>query len=103
MTSWQKCEKISSEIANLMVLNHPEKYTTNMRKEKRKNKIFIDYFRNKLGSTSVCPYSLRLKKKATISCPIFWTELDKIKPDGITIKNFKKRLKKKDPWANFFE
>jgi bifunctional non-homologous end joining protein LigD len=103
MTSWQKCEKISSDIANLMVLNHPEKYTTNMRKEKRKNKIFIDYFRNKLGSTSVCPYSLRLKKKATISCPIFWTELDKIKPDGITIKNFKKRLKKKDPWANFFE
>lgn len=103
MTSWQKCEKISSDIAELMVLNHPDKYTTNMRKEKRKNKIFIDYFRNKLGSTSVCPYSLRLKKKATISCPIFWKELDTIKPDSITIKNIKERLKKKDPWFDFFE
>jgi bifunctional non-homologous end joining protein LigD len=103
LTSWQKGEKISSDIANLMVVNHPDKYTTNMRKEKRKNKIFIDYFRNKQGSTSVCPYSLRLKKKATISCPIFWSELDKIKPDSITIKNVKERLKKKDPWADFFK
>ena len=84
------------------VLNWPEKYTTNMRKEKRKNKIFIDYFRNKEGATSVAPYSLRLKKKAAVSCPIFWKELDKIKPDDITIKNIKERLKKKNPWQNFF-
>lgn len=102
LDSWNKCEKIAKEIADIMVLKWPEKYTTNMRKENRKNKTFIDYFRNKEGATSVAPYSLRLKKNATISCPISWKELDTIKPDDITIKNIKDRLKKKDPWQGFF-
>lgn len=101
-SSWKKCEKIAEDISELMILKHPDKYTTNMRKEKRENKIFIDYFRNKEGATSVCPYSLRLKKNAAISCPINWNELDKIKPNGITIKNIKERLKRKDPWEHFF-
>ena len=52
-----------------------------------KNKIFIDYFRNKKGATSVCPYSLRLSDRPSISCPIKWSELYKIKPDDITIFN----------------
>lgn len=103
MSSWAKCEKIAKDIADLMVKTYPEKYTTNMRKENRKKKIFIDYFRNKFGATSVAPYSLRLKDKASISCPIYWKELDFISPDGITIKNIKTRLKKKDPWADFFK
>lgn len=102
LSSWQKCEELASNIALLMEHSWPNKYTTNIRKEKRKGKIFIDYFRNKKGSTSVCPYSIRLNKKASISCPIFWNELDTIKPNGITIKNIKTRLKKKNPWANFF-
>lgn len=102
-SSWQKTEKIAANIAELMTENWPDKYTTNIRKEKRTGKIFIDYYRNKMGSTSVCPYSLRLKKNATISCPIYWKELDAIKPDSITIKNINKRLKKKDPWSTFFD
>ena len=102
LSSWKQCEKIAQNIAKLMEETWPKKYTTNIRKENRKNKIFIDYFRNKFGATSVCPYSVRLKKNAPISCPIFWNELDKIKPDSITIKNIKTRLRKKDPWASFF-
>ncbi len=102
-SSWKKCEKIAHDIATLLAETYPKKYTTNIRKEKRKGKIFIDYFRNKLGATSVCPYSLRLKKNAPVSCPIYWNELDTIKPNDITIKNIKARLKKKDPWANFFK
>ncbi len=101
-TSWDKTEKIASDISELMVSNNPSKYTTNMRKEKREGKIFIDYFRNKKGATSVCPYSIRLKDNAPVSCPISWKELDLIKPQSITIKNVQERLKKKDAWANFF-
>lgn len=100
-TSWAKTEKIAKNIAELMVLKWPNKYTINMRKEKRKNKIFIDYFRNKKGATSVCPYSLRLKDNASISVPISFKELDSIKPNEITIKNIDKRLRKADPWKGF--
>lgn len=34
--------------------------------------------------------------------PIAWNELDKIKPNEITIYKAIKRLKKKDPWKEFF-
>lgn len=101
--SWKKLEEISAGISKILVESYPERYTTNMRKEKRKNKIFIDYFRNKKGATSVCPYSLRLKDKPAVSCPISWKELDTVKPDEITIKNIDARLKKKDPWSGFFK
>lgn len=103
MNSWKKCERIASDVANILVINNPSKYTINIRKEKRKGKIFIDYFRNKKGATSVCPYSLRLKDKPSVSCPIFWSELDKIKPDDITINNIEERLKMRNPWYDFFD
>ncbi len=101
--SWIKTENIAKNISELMIQSHPDKYTINMRMNKRENKIFIDYFRNKKGATSVCPYSIRLKEPGTVSCPIYWSELDTIKPQDITIKNIDKRLKKKDPWNNFFD
>ena len=103
VSSWEKCEKIASDIAEVLVSYYPNKYTINMRKDKRKGKIFIDYFRNKMSATSVCPYSLRLKEKPSISCPIFWSELDKIKPDSITIHNITERLKMRNPWYDFFD
>lgn len=102
-SSWKETEDIARNISELMIQNNPQKYTINMRINKREGKIFIDYFRNKKGATSVCPYSIRLKENATISCPISWKELDLIKPQSITIKNIDKRFKKKNPWKNFFD
>lgn len=102
-SSWKETELIAKNISEVMIQNNPNKYTTNMRMNKREGKIFIDYFRNKKGATSVCPYSMRLKEPGTVSCPISWSELNKIKPRDITIKNIDKRLKKKDPWNNFFD
>lgn len=101
--TWKEAEKITKNIAELMASKWPDKYTTNIRKDKRKGKIFIDWLRNKKGSTSVAPYSLRLSDKPTVSMPISWEELDKIKPNEITIYKALKRLKKKDPWAHFFD
>lgn len=99
-TTWKNAEKIALDISNLMVDINPDKYTTNIRKNKRENKIFIDYLRNKKGATSICPYSLRLNEKASISFPISFNDLNKIKPDSITIKNVDKYLTK-NPWSKF--
>lgn len=98
----EKFYKISEDIANILVNTYPDIFTTNIRKENRHNKIFIDYLRNQKSATSVAPYSIRLKKNAPISMPISWQELDKIKPNEITINNVFKRLKKKDPWEDYF-
>ncbi len=103
LKTWPKFRNFAKTIADLMAAKWPEKYTSNIRKESRKNKIFIDWIRNTKGATSVAPYSLRLRKKMRVSMPIFWNELDKIKPDEITMEMALKRLKGKDPWANFYD
>jgi len=100
--NWEDFRLIAKNIAVLMESKWPEKYTSNIRKNKRKNKIFIDWVRNTRGATSVAPYSLRARNKAPVSMPISWEELDKIKPNEITIKEALKRINKKDPWQDFY-
>lgn len=101
--SWKKLEDVSKNIAKVMESKWPNKYITNMRKSLRKDKIYIDYLRNKKSATSVAPYSLRIRDNITVSMPIKWSELDKVKPNEITIEKAIKRLRRKDPWENFFD
>lgn len=101
--NWDSLRDIAQDIARLMETKWPDKYVSNMRKDKRKNKIFIDWIRNTKGATSVAPYSIRTKKTCAISMPIKWSELDKVSPNEITIDDAIKRLNRVDPWKGFFE
>ena len=100
-TTWKNARGIARNIAKIMEATWPDKYTSNMKKRKRKGKIFIDWVRNIKGATSVAPYSIRLRGKATVSMPIKWSELDKVKPDEITIDKAIKRLNRVNPWKDF--
>ncbi len=101
--TWNKFRKIAKSVAKVMEEKYPNKYTSNMRFKTRKNKIFIDWVRNTKGATSVAPYSLRIRNKASVSMPIKWSELNKINPSQIDIKEALRRLKLKDPWLDFWE
>ena len=100
--SWQKFRKIAKDIAKLMEEKWPDKYTSNMRIKNRKGKIFIDWVRNTKGATFVAPYSLRARKNAPVSMPIKWSELYKVKPQDIGIKEALRRIKLSDSWKDFF-
>lgn len=99
--NWESFSKFAKHIAQLMVQSYPDLYTTNMKIKERKGKIFIDYLRNKKGATCVAPYSLRARKNLPISMPIAWSDLFEVKPNEVTIKNYKKYVKKK-VWRGFF-
>ena len=101
--NWNNFKKIAKNIAQLMEKKWPDKYTSNIRKDLRKNKIFIDWIRNTKSATSVAPYSLRAREKEAVSMPIKWSELNKIKPNEIDIKEALKRLKRKNPWTDFWQ
>ncbi len=103
LSSWTSFRAFAKNIAKIMEMKWPEKYVSNMSFKKRKGHIYIDWVRNTKMATSVAPYSLRVKSKPTVSMPISWNELDKIKPDDITMDLAIKRLKRKDPWEGFFE
>lgn len=100
---WEAFRDFARHIAEVMEQKWPDRYTSNIRKEKRKNRIFIDWQRNGRGATSVAPYSLRARKGARASMPIPWEELDAVAPDGITMEDALRRIKKDDPWNGFFE
>lgn len=99
---WQTFNDFAKNIALVMEQKWPEKYTSNMRKDKRKGKIFIDWLRNGKGATAVAPYSLRARKNAPISMPIYWEELDTVTPNQFTISNFYERILQ-NPWKNFLK
>ncbi len=99
---WQKFHDFAKNVAEYMEGKWPERYTTNIRKDNRKGKIFIDWVRNGKGATSVAPYSLRAREGGTVSMPIRWSELDSIAPNGIDMKEALRRLKYADPWKGFF-
>ena len=101
--NWQNFNTFAKQVTLLAEQTWPNLFTSNIRKAERKNKIFVDYLRNSKGATCVAPYSLRARDKATISFPIAWKDLSKIKPDQITIKNYKTYLTKKNPWEDFYK
>ena len=100
--SWEKLKQFSRDFSNHMQNLNPSLYTINMNKTKRDKKIFIDYFRNTRGATSVAPYSLRARPQASVALPVSWNELSKVKkPDAINISSDLESLDD-NPWPNFF-
>lgn len=99
--NWTKFYKFSRDVALLAENKWPNVFTTNIRKNERKGKIFIDFLRNNKNSTCVAAYSVRARDRATISMPISWSNLKKIKPNEIDIKNYVKYLD--NCWKDFFD
>ncbi len=92
----------SKQVALLMENAYPDLFTANISKRARGGKIFLDWQRNSPAATSVAPYSVRARPGAPVSMPIRWEELGRIAPAGISLRTAKSRLKRPDPWADFF-
>lgn len=92
----------AKDLVKVMADTWPDDVTTEQRKNKRGDRIFLDVNRNSYGQTAVAPYSVRVKPEAPVACPVDWSEaLDsKADPRQYTVKNVLKRLEKKgDPWS----
>lgn len=96
--SWDEFKDFAKSVAVIMESAYPDRYTSNVRKERRKGKIFVDWMRNTKGATCVAPYSLRARDGAKVSMPIPWNMLNKIAPDEIDIPAALKLLNDSDPW-----
>jgi bifunctional non-homologous end joining protein LigD len=106
--SWDDVKSFANAISLILVEENPKLYLANMSKAKRKGKIFIDFFRNGYGATSVVPYSVRTKNGGAVALPIEWSEVDTIDPADFGMKETLARLKGKksggrgDPWKDYF-
>jgi bifunctional non-homologous end joining protein LigD len=102
---WDRCLALSRAIAGLIEAERPRRYTLNLSKAGREDKILIDYLRNNRGSTAVAAFSTRAKPQATVSVPVAWDELSpRLNNEQFTVTSVPQRLarQKRDPWADFF-
>jgi len=100
---WEAFRGFAKGVAQIMEAKWPQRYVTNVRKVNRRGRIFIDWIRNTRGATSAAPYSVRKRPGLPVSMPIQWGELGRVAPDGIHMEEALQRLRRKDPWADFFD
>ncbi len=93
------------EKAQQLVNKYPDKLATQLAKEKRGNRVFLDYLRNAFGQTAVAPYSLRAIENAPVATPLDWSELSSL--DNVQKYNlsniFRRLAQKQDPWQNLYK
>lgn len=103
---WDEVKAFSKSVAEHLSDTLPDRFTANMSKSKRTNRIFIDYLRNGLGATAVAAYSTRAKPNAPVSVPIAWEELNaEVRSNTFNVRNIFERLEslKQDPWKDYFK
>jgi bifunctional non-homologous end joining protein LigD len=101
---WHEVRAFAGGVARGLARSHKERFVATMSKSKRAGKVFIDYFRNSRGATSVAAYSLRAREGAPVSTPVQWAELSGIRPDTFTLRTLRKRIDalERDPWEGYF-
>ncbi len=77
--------------------------TLHLKKEYRKGRVFVDVFRNRSHQTIVAPYSVRGLPGATVSAPLSWDELLRVKSlTELNISSVLERVTSNgDPWEAF--
>jgi bifunctional non-homologous end joining protein LigD len=93
----------AQEIAGQLVDADPEHLTTEVRKNKRGGRIFIDTARNAYAQTAVPPYAVRARDDAPVAAPLNWDEVGnpRLRPDQFNIRNIFDRLERfGDPWKD---
>jgi bifunctional non-homologous end joining protein LigD len=103
---WDEVKAFSGAVSEDLVRRLPARFIATMSKSKRAGKVFLDYFRNSRGATSVAPYSTRARRKGPVSLPVAWEDLAAgraPRPDEVTVRNVLERIDREaDPWAGFF-
>jgi len=55
--------------------SHPKLVVSQMRKELRRGKVFVDWSQNNAAKTTVAPYALRARPEPWVSTPLTWDEV----------------------------
>jgi bifunctional non-homologous end joining protein LigD len=73
--TFEHTKTFAHETALALERRFPDRITSNMKKDLRTNKIFIDWSQNDEHKTTAATYSLRVNDQPTVSTPVTWDEL----------------------------
>ncbi|GAA2299330.1 non-homologous end-joining DNA ligase [Streptomyces kunmingensis] len=83
-----------------LAARHPDELTTEVRKDARKGRLYLDVARNGYAQTVVAPFAVRSRPGAPVAVPLGWDELDvpELSARRWTVNDLGDRLDT-DPWA----
>jgi bifunctional non-homologous end joining protein LigD len=89
-TKYESTKPFAHALAQLLEHDHPKEVVSDMKKQARAGKVFVDWSQNDEHKTTVAVYSLRARQRPTVSTPVTWEEVERT-------------FKKKDPALLVFE
>lgn len=85
-TDYETTKSFAGAMGQLLEKRMRGLVTTNMRKDQRKGKVFVDWSQNDRHKTTVCVYSLRAGSNPTVSAPVSWNKLAVARKHGCGAK-----------------
>lgn len=96
--------EFAGTLAAKLAAAYPKELTVEHSIAARGKRVYVDVARNGKVQTVVAPYSVRRRPHAPVSTPLAWSEVKaRLDPTVFNIGNFRARLKRADPWSNFFK
>jgi bifunctional non-homologous end joining protein LigD len=89
----------AKSLATAASAEFPTLVTAVMKRELRKNKVFIDWSQNNPNKTTITPYSLRGREHPFVAAPRTWDELAESGVAHLTMAEVLGRLDSEDPMA----
>jgi bifunctional non-homologous end joining protein LigD len=74
-TTFEDTSRFALAIGQLLEREHPTLVTTNMSKDQRPGKVFVDWSQNAFSKTTIAVYSMRARERPTVSTPVTWDEV----------------------------
>ena len=76
-TTYEVTKLFANALARLLEHEHPDLVVSDMKKEVRAGKVFVDWSQNDEHKTTVSVYSLRAREHPTVSTPVAWDEVER--------------------------
>jgi bifunctional non-homologous end joining protein LigD len=75
-TTYEATKPFAHALAGLLEDEHPELVLSDMNKQRRAKKVFVDWSQNDQHKTTIAVYSLRARPHPTVSTPVSWEEVE---------------------------
>ena len=99
---FEEVRAFASAAAAVLAARHPDALTTEQRREKRGDRLYLDVMRDAYAQTVVAPYAVRARPGAGVATPLHWDDVGdpELDPAAFSLRTVPGRLAATDdPWA----
>jgi bifunctional non-homologous end joining protein LigD len=76
-TTYDATKTFAHALAQLLAHDHPDLVLSEMSRQARTGKVFVDWSQNDEHKTTIAVYSLRAREHPTVSTPVTWEEVER--------------------------